>query len=72
MRNSLWPRPPRLIHELRLHQIELEMQNDEFRLSQARLEESRSKYVNFYAVAPEGYPPRVLLIAFASLSSRFS
>jgi len=45
----------RLVHELRVHQIELEMQNDELRKIQQEVETSRKKYFDLYNFAPVGY-----------------
>jgi two-component system, cell cycle sensor histidine kinase and response regulator CckA len=55
-RPSLTPEDSqRLIHELQVHQIELEMQNEELQRARQETEKSLQRYSDLYDSAPVGY-----------------
>ena len=45
----------RLVHELEVHQIELEMQNEELQRTRAKAEALLAQYTDLYDFAPTGY-----------------
>ena len=45
----------RLIHELQVHQIELDMQYEALQLSRAEVDVAQRKYTDLYSFAPVGY-----------------
>jgi len=45
----------RLVHELQVHQIELELQNEELIRAHEEIEEGLEKYTDLYEFAPVGY-----------------
>jgi len=45
----------KLIHELEVHQIELEMQNNELNIAKIAAQDAAEKYTNLYDFAPTGY-----------------
>jgi len=44
-----------IIHELRVHQTELELQNEDLKETQIKLEKLKTKYFDLYNLAPVGY-----------------
>ncbi|MBC6605549.1 PAS domain S-box protein [Hymenobacter sp. BT188] len=53
--DSVPPDTRRLVQELQVHQIELEMQYEELLLTQAEAEAANRQYVDLYDFAPVGY-----------------
>src|SRR5215831_1886158 len=44
-----------LVHQLEIHQVELELQNEELRKTQVELATSRDRYTDLYEFAPIAY-----------------
>ncbi|HSM92277.1 MAG TPA: ATP-binding protein [Anaeromyxobacteraceae bacterium] len=46
---------PDLVHELQVHQAELELQNEELRRARVELEEARDRYLELFELGPVAY-----------------
>ncbi|MCO4097994.1 PAS domain S-box protein [Gemmatimonas sp.] len=54
--SNTWPVEAKaLLHDLHVHQIELELQNEELRRAHEEVEASRSRYFDLYDLSPAGY-----------------
>ena len=49
------PKTRRLVQELQMHHIELELQNEDLERSRAEVEEGLARYADLYDLAPVGY-----------------